>query len=443
MGRHDHESVPETEGQPPRARPTRLRLVVLSGDDRGRELLIEQGTYHVGKDPRCALVLSDAAVSRRHLELEVGAEGVIARDASKNGSFVDGARFREVTLDAGMVLRLGATELRVVLPTAPQPRLPSQATSFGRLLGASLAMRELYATLERAAPTTASVLIEGETGTGKELCAESIHANSARASGPFVVVDLASISPTLIDSELLGHRRGAFTGADRDRDGAFALADGGTVFLDEIGELPLDVQTRLLRVLAERTVRPVGATTARKVDVRVIAATNRNLSEACKAGRFREDLYHRLAVVEVTMPPLRKRLDDLPRIVEHQLRARLGRAITLDPAALQVLMAYHWPGNVRELGNVVERSLPRLRDGDRLTAAMLGLDAAVGVEAPAAGDFFAMKDHLIDTWEKRYLTDLLARAEQSVSRAALLSGINRPYLHRLLKKHGMGGSKDA
>jgi DNA-binding NtrC family response regulator len=414
-------------------------MVALSGPDRGRELVLESGTYRVGKDPRCALVLQDGAVSRQHLELEVRADGVVARDlGSKNGSYKDGSRFRELTVAAGTTVTIGATELRFAVAELPSPILPSQALSFGRLHGGSLAMREVYARLEPAALSTSTVLIQGETGTGKELCAESLHQRGARRDRPFVVVDLGAIARSLLDSELFGHVRGAFTGAERDREGAFAVADGGTIFLDEVGELPLEVQSHLLRVLSEHQVRPLGKNQFRKVDVRVIAATNRDLAAECKAGRFRPDLYHRLAVIEVTLPPLRLRKEDLPLLVELFVRRFSSREVTVSPIALALLSAYHWPGNVRELGNLVERALSLLGHGRVITPELLAPDLALPAAAPSDGDFHAAKEQLVASWERAYLIELLARAQGSVTRAAALGGIHRPYLHRLLKKHALG-----
>src|SRR5262245_22695523 len=287
--------------------PARLRLVVLSGPDRGKQLVLTHGTYFVGKHPRCALVLTDARVSRRHLELRIGAQGVEARDlGSRNGSFFRGARFSEILVGTGAVLTLGDTELTLLSDESPTPMLPSVAEAFHGLRGRALAMRQVFAVLERVAPSDAVVLIEGETGSGKEVCAEAIHAASARAGGPFVVCDLGAIARGLLEAELFGHARGAFTGAAHERAGAFESAHGGTLFLDEIGGLEPELQPRLLRAIERRQIARVGETQHRTVDVRVIAATNRDLGEEVKAGRFREDLFHRLSVARVRLPPLRE-----------------------------------------------------------------------------------------------------------------------------------------
>ena len=320
---------------------------------------------------------------------------------------------------------------------------PSEATRFGELRGTSLAMRHLFAVLERVAQTEAAVLILGETGTGKELAAEAIHAAGSRRGGPFVVCDLAGVARSLIESELFGHVRGAFTGADRERDGAFAQAGGGTIFIDEVAELELHAQPRLLRALERRQVKPVGGSSYRAVDVRVIAATNRDLAEEVRAGRFRDDLYHRLAVVEVRIPPLRERRDDIVALVTEFLAG----SATVSPEAMTLLCEYRWPGNVRELKNVIERGrsmLPPLADGAPkdeprvITAELLGLPPP-GEEAQviSTGRFREEKERVIDTWEFGYVQRLIERAEGNVSRAARYGGLDRVYLHRLMKKHGI------
>jgi transcriptional regulator with PAS, ATPase and Fis domain len=298
-------------------------------------------------------------------------------------------------------------------------------------------MREVYSVLEIVATSDAPVVIEGETGTGKELCAQAIHEAGARARGPFVVCDLAGISRSLIESELFGHVRGAFTGADRDRTGAFDAADGGTLFIDEIGELELELQPRLLRVLEKREIKPVGATQYRPIDVRVIVACNRDLEEERRAGRFREDLYFRLAVLRVKLPPLRERKEDLRPLVAKLIG---GRAIEIAPIVWSLLAEYHWPGNVRELRTVIERALSALGDRTELGPECLGLAPAPATPQPVATDgelrsFHEAKEELINGWERNYLVELLRRARGNVSQAARSGGLDRPYLYRLMKKH--------
>ena len=310
-------------------------------------------------------------------------------------------------------------------------------------------MREVFAVLELVSQSDVAVLIEGETGTGKELCAEAIHSAGTRARQPFVNCDLAGVSRSLIESELFGHVRGSFTGADRDRVGAFEAAHGGSIFIDEVGELELEAQPRLLRALEQRKIKPVGAPHYRDVDVRVIAATNRDLREEVKAGRFREDLYHRLAVVKVTLPTLRDRKDDIPFLVGRFLE---GRDITVLPETIALLGDYDWPGNVRELQNVIDRGTSLMGTSRELSPSLLGLEApppSPGGGAPPAGwatlgqeGFRDAKERLIAAWESDYVAQLLRRAGGNVSRAAREGGIDRVYLHRLMKKHGIAHSDD-
>jgi DNA-binding NtrC family response regulator len=443
----DNEEVPRTDIASPSSTPVvpaRMRLLVLSGPDQGKTLELERGTYLVGKAPGCALVLTDTQVSRQHLELQVGEHGVLVKDLqSTNGSFYGGARFNTVTVGAGAVITIGASELKLTAAEgARQALLPSSADRFGRLIGRSLRMREVYAMLERVAQSDVAILIEGETGTGKELCAEAIHEAGARAQGPFVICDLAGVSRSLIESELFGHVRGAFTGADRDREGAFAAAHGGTIFIDEIGELEPSVQPRLLRALEQRKVKPVGAGGYRELDVRVIAATNRDLREEVKAGRFRDDLYHRLAVVRVTLPPLRERKEDIPLLVESFLSRR---DVGIPDETMALLCDYDWPGNVRELRNVIERGVSLMGDADSLEPSLLGLEPPSGTSMPTpwatigTESFREAKEKLIAAWERDYVTQLLKRTGGNVSQAAREGGIDRVYLHRLMKKHAISG----
>jgi two-component system nitrogen regulation response regulator GlnG len=435
------------------ALPEKLRLLVVAGPDKGRFLDLAVGTYFIGKAPSCELALTDTAVSRRHLEITVMAEGLTVRDlGSTNGSYFNGARFDTITVGAGASLVIGQTELELVAPDTTIGIQPSTLPHFGELVGDSTSMRQVFTVLVRVAATDACVLVQGETGTGKELVAEAIHANSPRKNGPFVICDLGALPRSLIESELFGHVRGAFTGADRDREGAFSQADGGTIFLDEVGELDAEVQPRLLRALERRQIKPVGTSMYRQVDVRVIAATNRDLTAEVKAGRFREDLYHRLAVVRVQLPPVRERREDIPLLVEHFLEeaaiAAGRQPPSVPPGTMAALVAHDWPGNVRELRNVLERALSLAPDRTALDPVMLGLDELsssrpVAGSAPSPVDvsihFKEAKDRLIQAWEREYVEALLSKAQGNVSLAARQAGIDRVYLHRLMKKHGLGG----
>jgi DNA-binding NtrC family response regulator len=417
----------------------RLKLVVLSGPDAGRSLPLEAGEYRIGSSPSCEIVLSDKTVSRQHLRLEVREDGVRAVDAgSRNGSFCEQMRFNELEVRLGAVLQVGTTEFKLV-PEESRERIipPSARESFGALVGGSRPMRELFTLLERLAAGDSDVLIQGETGTGKELCAEAIHQESKRGGGPFVIVDLAGLAPSLIESELFGHVKGAFTGAHSDRAGAFEQAHGGTVFLDEVGELPLELQPRLLRVLERRQVKRVGANAYRTVDMRVVAATHVDLEGAVKAGKFRKDLFHRLAVLRVTLPPLRERPEDIPLLVDTVLRRMDKPPSALSDQTRALLSQYPWPGNVRELRNVVEQvvnlgeeALPEMAPDPEERPFKVG---APELELP----FKEAKERLIEGFERDYLKSLLERCEGNVSRASREAGIDRFYLRKLLKKHGL------
>jgi two-component system nitrogen regulation response regulator GlnG len=428
----------QTHEDPPShgAFPPAITLLVVSGPDQGKQVTLQPGIHVVGKEPGCALELSDPAVSRAHLEIELGPDGARVRDLeSKNGTFFNGARITELTVGPGAVVRVGATSIKLVGDRGLARLLPSPVDDFGRLVGESLAMRELYALLSRVATSDATVLLHGETGTGKELCAEAVHQHSPRAAAPFVICDLAGASRTLIESELFGHVRGAFTGADRDRVGAFVQANGGTLFIDEIGELELAFQPRLLRALEKRQVKPLGASAYTSVDVRVVVATNRNLAEEVKAGRFREDLYHRLAVLQVDLPPLRVHKEDIAALVAAFVAPR---ALEIPQTTLGLLCEYDWPGNVRELKNVVARAVALLGEERVLTPEFLGIASDAGAPPghfEAGVGFHEAKERMITSWERAFLSDLLSRAGGNISEAARRGGIDRPYLYRLLKKH--------
>src|SRR6185369_2034707 len=308
-------------------------------------------------------------------------------------------------------------------------------------------MTRLFALLAKAAPTEATILLQGETGTGKEAITEAVHRHSRRNKGPFVVVDCGSIPHELIASELFGHAKGSFTGAGADKQGLIEAANHGTLFLDEIGELALDLQPQLLRVLDRRQVRRVGETQSVDVDIRVVAATHRDLRAMVKAGQFREDLYYRLAVVATYVPPLRERKADIPALATW-FAEKMGRgSFAQSPALLEQLQRHDWPGNVRELRNVVERALSL---GD---AALADLgDGGGPPPAPASTEdvakrqsnpdvlempFKEAKAQLVEAFERDYLSALLARHHGNISRAAAEAGIDRNYIHRLVKKYGL------
>ncbi len=411
-----------------------LKLCVASGPDFGRELQLGARSYRVGKAPDCDLVLTDRAVSSTHLLVEPTPHGVRVTDTgSTNGTFYRGARVTAVVLQVQAVLRVGRTELRLQLADAPTEKLPpSEAESFGGLRGTSLPMRELFARLERIARTNADVLIQGETGTGKELCARALHQQGERRAGPFEVCDLAAMSASLCESELFGHVKGAFTGAVGDRAGVFERAAGGTVFLDEVAEMPLELQPRLLRVLEAREVKRLGADELIPVDVRVVTATHRRLTEEVDAGRFRKDLHFRLAAMTVELPPLRDRPEDVPMLVDEFVK-ELGKPPShISTHTRGLLCDYAWPGNVRELRNVVARVVS-LGGGELLPRSQ----TAVPREAEQELRFKEAKEELIDAFEREYLERLLKRFDNNVTHAASAAGITRVYLQKLMKKHGL------
>ena len=417
----------------------RLRLLVVAGPSTGRELLLERGTYRVGKEEGNELRLEDSTVSRTHLLVEVLAHGVRVTDnGSSNGSSCDGLRFQVLELRPGAVVRLGRSEL-LLAPvegpaTAPES---SSATRWGGLHGKSLAMRQLFTVLERLAGTSADVLLEGETGTGKERCAESLHEASARAPGPFVVVDLAGTPPGRIEAELFGQLEGALGAGTPGRTGACERAQGGTLFLDEVGELPLEAQPRLLRFLERRELKKLGEDAYRTVDVRVVAASQKDLAHEVAERRFRQDLYQRLAGVRLRLPPLRERREDIPQLIDEAL-TRLGEPPSLvSPRTRALLMAHDWPGNVRELLHVVERVV---RLGMPVALAQLPSTPEAPSAAGLARDapYKEAREHLLQAFERDYVCALLERHRNNVSAAARAAGIDRAYLHRLINRHGLG-----
>jgi DNA-binding NtrC family response regulator len=302
-------------------------------------------------------------------------------------------------------------------------------------------MRRVFGVLERASVSDAPILFLGESGTGKELAARAVHEHSKRRDGPFVVFDCGASSETLIESDLFGHRKGAFTGAIADRPGAFAQAEGGTLFLDELGDLPLGLQPKLLRLLEAGEVTPLGAPKSERHDVRIVAATNRDLWAEVGRGTFRGDLYYRVAVVEAHLPPLRRRVSDIPDLVRRFLTALGANAEEPDDATLQKLSAYAWPGNVRELRNVIARAVALAPQGTPLSKMPLLLRGAAAGESEAkvqaTRPFHELKDELVAKFEREYLEDLLRRANGNMAEAARRAGLERKFLYKLLERAGI------
>jgi DNA-binding NtrC family response regulator len=411
----------------------RFRVSVVRGADasagaesKGLELTV--GTAE-GNDLR----LTDPAVSRHHCVLAVTPFGVELRDLdSTNGTTLAGFRVNSVYVTSGALIGVGESTLRVeLLPDRLKPNV-SREDRFGPVLGKSVAMRRLFAVASQVAPADATILIEGETGTGKGLLAEAIHAASRRAQGPFVVVDCAALPPQLMESELFGHEAGAFTGAQQRRLGLFESASGGTIFLDEIGELPLELQPKLLRAIERREIRRVGSNTRIQVDVRIVAATNRDLRREVNRGAFRSDLWYRLNTVRLAIPPLRERREDIPLLVEHFYEQMTPHPGSRPPAELVAkLLLGEWRGNIRELSNAVERALftgdDVVPDGD--------------ADDDATASFRTAKERAMGAWERQYLSQLLTRHGGNISAAARAARMDRSHLHGLLRRHGLLASQ--
>jgi two-component system response regulator GlrR len=432
-------AVPSDER--PQQPPTHFSLVIIEGRRTGHTFVPNSDYVVVGCHPSADLVLRDPAVSRFHCEITTAERPTVRDLGSRNGTVVNGVAVAQAPLTDGAVLTLGGTKLRFQLSSDPPPIALSDRDRFGGMVGRSSCMRAVFAMCEQAATSDATVLIEGETGTGKEATAEAIHRESVRRDGPFIVVDCGAIPPQLLESELFGHERGAFTGAVTARRGAFQAASGGTIFLDEIGELALELQPKLLRVLEQREVKPVGATHYAPIDVRVLAATNRNLREEVTARRFRSDLYYRLAVLRVRLPPVRERRDDLPVLIEHILET-MGAAGRPEAHALRTeaflkeVSRHTWPGNVRELRNYIERCLATREHPppqELETSLDHRLEPAVDVSQPLK----VAREACVNDFERRYLTELLRHHQDNVTAAARAAGVDRIHFYRLLWKHGL------
>jgi DNA-binding NtrC family response regulator len=432
-------------------------LTILQGEHEGRQYERESRTTRIGSSPDNDVVVDDAAVSRQHASIEVEDDGYLLRDRdSKNGTFVDGHRIRDIYLDDGASFRIGTTELRFDVTGEDVEVRFSGREQFGELIGQSRAMREIFSLLERVASTDATVLVEGESGTGKELVARALHDHhETRSDGPFVVIDCSAIPGDLIESELFGHVEGAFTGATGNRTGAFEAAEGGTLFLDELGELSPELQPKLLRALENEEIKPVGSNETVETDVRIVAATNRNLEHEIEEGHFREDLYYRFAVVKVGLPPLRERPDDIPMLVRHFLEEANemldGGEIDISYQTMEKLKRHTWPGNVRELKNFVERAA-LLSRGDQIETRFLDADEPVPSDPEEATNsarsmaelairenlpFKDAKNRLIEEFERTYWEHLLERTEGNVSEAARRADVHRKSVEYILDKHGI------
>ncbi len=393
------------------------------------------GTCVIGSGEGVTLRLDDRLVSRVHAQLELHDDGVWVKDlGSRNGTFIDNVRVGHARIPSGSVLVVGSTRLSTEFVSEKRAVWPKD--HFGPLLGRSPRMRELFMRLSRVAAADAPILIQGETGTGKELVARAIHLTSPRAKRPFVVVDCGAMPGNLLESELFGHAKGSFTGAVSTHLGAVEVAAEGTIFLDEIGELPLDVQPKLLRALESRTFRRIGETEYRPIKARFLTATHRDLASMVNEGTFREDLFFRLNVLPVSIPPLRERKEDIPLIVEAMLSQKGAPPLEVP---MEELVARNWPGNVRELRSFVERAVT--------LGAQEALAMSPAANSPVAeGDFPAVdvtvpfkdvRDAWLEHLEKTYITNALERHGGNVTAVAESAGLARSYVHRLIRKHGL------
>ena len=424
-----------------------IELVVVEGPSRGQRVALGGDVARVGSAPFNHLVLADPTVSRAHCELRVLSQSVSIKDCgSTNGTFVEGVNLREGELPPGATVRVGNSAFRLEPAGEPLVLAMSSRSSFGELIGESVAMRRVYSVLERVAATDSTVLIEGDTGTGKELAARALHAASARSAGPFVPVDCNAIPESLIESELFGHVRGAFPGADSARRGVFEEAHGGTLFLDEVADMPLAVQAKILRAIESKSVRRLGESQETPVDVRIVAASNRSLAACTNARTFREDLYYRLAVVELKLPPLRARREDIPLLAAHFYGLLAGPGARLPAAFVARLSSRSFPGNVRELRNTVERSV---------SLGLLDPEPGQSVEstasAPNVGSEPVVPLHLplkearaawTESFESVYVRSMLQRTGGNLTRAAELSGVNRRFMQRLVARLGLRAVDD-
>ncbi|MFY0526624.1 sigma 54-interacting transcriptional regulator [Archangium gephyra] len=423
----------------------KCRIQVSAGPDEGKSLVSDKERLRCGAHPTNDLVLAeDRTASRHHFEIINTERGWLLVDLnSTNGTFLDGRRIERAYLSAGAQIRAGSSTLTFAPIDEEVTVEPDREGELCGLVGQSVQMRQIFALIKKIAPMDVSVIIGGETGTGKELVAQAIHELSGRKKGPMVVLDCGAIPPNLIESELFGHEKGSFTGAMTARPGAFERAQGGTIFLDELGELRLDLQPKLLRVLENREVRRVGGNDTLEVDCRVIAATNRDLPKEIAAGNFREDLFFRLSVINLQLPPLRERREDIPLILKRALAdpevlARHGRK-RISPEALSLLMAYAWPGNVRELMNVLSHVLA-FSEGeevlpDNLPPRVRGQQREGPLPFNEHLTFKDAKEQLLENFEREYVTSVLTRCEGNLSRAARESGLHRKSIERLVKKY--------
>ena len=432
----------------------KCKLVVVDGPDRGEELIVYKPIIRIGTNDKNDLVLSDNTISRFHCEIRRLRDDYLLVDHdSTNGTYVGDLRLREAFLYPNCEMLIGNSLVRFVPLVEEIPVYPIAKSCYGAIIGGAPRMREIYGIIDKVAPSELSVIIEGETGTGKELVARAIHDGSRRARGPLVIFDCSAFPENLLESELFGHEKGAFSGAIRTHRGVFERAEGGTVFFDELGEMSVNLQPKFLRALESGEVRRVGGEHTIRVDVRVVAATNRNLKQLIDEGLFRRDLFYRLAKVRFALPALRERTEDIALLVDHFmkfLRKRSERDAPIRPRGfstevLSAIERYDWPGNVRELRNVVERAatfcerdlvtyddlpselLSRLGKHERPVEINSEVDIQTGLKQA--------KEQIVAQFERNYLVTLLQRHKMNISRVARDAGIDRRHVYRLIKKY--------
>jgi DNA-binding NtrC family response regulator len=454
----DEESAEEsaheqpTTAQPKVAPASRVAetfvLTVVEGPDTGKSFRLDASRPTrtlLGKSTSCDLQLTDGAVSRRHASVELVGHRLRLRDLeSTNGTVVDGMTVVEVFLNGGELIRIGSTAVQVERGEPAVTSTLPDVTQYGLTVGGSEAMRRLYPLCERLSASDLAIIIEGETGVGKEQLAQSLHAAGPRADGPFIVFDCTAVAPSLIESELFGHERGAFTGSVATHVGVFERAHRGTLLIDEVGDMPLELQPKLLRAIERLEVTRVGGQTPIAIDVRIIAATRRDLDREVQFGRFRDDLFHRLAVARIEVPPLRERKGDIELLARHFWQELGGTSDDMPRALLRSWVNYAWPGNVRELRNAVAR---RLALGDLGDASELGgtprgravhsvgqggdtIAAVLALDLPLADG----RQRIVDEFEVRYVTRLLEMHGGDTERAAAAAGVARRQLQRLKAK---------
>lgn len=420
----------------------KLAIEVIRGPAKGTETIVDKPVFRCGSAQDNDLVIDDPTVSRHHIRLEIDSLGFRVKDLdSKNGLIMDGIRIHDAWITDSCKLVIGESGLRVK-PIRENIELELVRNSrLGDMIGSGPQMRHFFALVQRVARTDSTVLIEAESGTGKELAARAIHSLSRRSGGPFEIFDCSAVPESLVESELFGHVKGAFTGATSTRKGLAEASEGGTLFIDEIGELPLSIQGKILRLIERHEMRPVGSDTFRSVDTRIIAATNRTLKDEVSAGRFREDLYYRLNVIRLRIPPLRERTEDIPLLVDHfieEFSRRDNRHYSVSHGMLNKLERYDFPGNVRELRNLIENSC------------LLSDSVDIEVDIPGTGNVspFAesdmsaylnmqykdAKDRLVSLFERTYWERLLQSCSGNITEASRRGGIHRKSLEYLLKK---------